>query len=117
MEAHLDTRGNFQTRLKALDRKHTAMGRGYTTKLRDDGLIVVKPRRKGWAISPRVLLLGVFAFFMFKAFVLASLGPATYNDRVDRLAAGTPVEQGGAFVMQVDVITQFLADRIGPVLR
>jgi hypothetical protein len=39
-------------RLKDIGRKHTVMARGYTTEIRNDGLIVVKPyvRRRGFSI-------------------------------------------------------------------
>jgi hypothetical protein len=39
-------------RLKDIGRKHTVMARGYTTEIRNDGLIVVKPYvgRRGFSI-------------------------------------------------------------------
>lgn len=112
-ESHAD----FAKRLKVLDRKHEAMNRGYTTRVRDDGLIVIKPRRRGPTISPRIVLSGVFCFFAFKAFMLSAIGPEGYGERVALLQAGTPVEQAGAWAMQADPLTQFMAETLGPVFR
>lgn len=115
--AMTESHAMFDKRLKSLDRKHQALARGYTPRVRDDGLIVLKPRRRGFSISPRAVLMAVAGFFLFKAFMVASLGTTTYDARVDRLAIGTPIEQGGAWVMQIDPVTQFVAGQIGPYIR
>jgi len=62
-----------------------------------------------------LLFLGAFVFF--KAFLVANLGPQTYDDRLARLNNGTVVEQAGAFVMQADPLTVYAAQKIRPVLR
>ena len=108
----------FNNRLHLLGRKHSKMANGYTTQMRADGLIVVKPRhvaRRGFPLKGLVLLaLGLFAF---KALILASVGPDGYGERVAKLENGTFVERGGAWVMQADPATQVLAQLMGPVLR
>ncbi|MEK0162540.1 hypothetical protein VWZ88_15280 [Phaeobacter sp. JH20_36] len=108
---------NFYARLDRLERKHGAMARGYTAKVRADGLIVVAPRRVQSRISGRSLILFVAAFLLFKGFLMAALGFGSYDYRVDQLRAGTGLEKAGAFVMQRDPVSQFLAEKIGPVLR
>ncbi len=117
MAAMTDSHAEFMHRLAALDKKHSALAQGYVTQIRGDGLIVVKPKRKRWSVSPRAALILFIAFFGFKAFMLSALGPITYDERVDRLAAGTPIEQGGAWVMQIDPLTQMISEYIGPILR
>lgn len=107
----------FDQRLRRLGRKHRAMARGYTTRMRSDGLIVVKPKRAPSPISRRSLFLFFAAFFLFKGFLLASLGSDTFDERVERLASGTMAEQAGGWVMQADPVTQFIARQIGPLLR
>lgn len=107
----------FDQRLRRLDRKHRAMARGYTTRMRSDGLIEVKPKRRSPPISGRSVLLFIAAFFLFKGFLLANIGGQSYDDRVDLLKSGTVVEQAGGWVMQADPLTQFIAQKIGPVLR
>lgn len=107
----------FDERLRLLARKHSAMSRGYVTRMQPDGLIVAKPRRRSRRVSGRAVFLFLAAFVGFKAFLVANLGPQTYDDRLARLEAGTMVEQAGAFVMQADPLTMYFAQMIGPILR
>ncbi len=111
----LDSQNDFQKRLSTLGRKHAAMSNGYTTAMRSDGLIVVKPKRKsGRGFPLRMLLCLVAGFFIFKAIMLASLGEITYNERVAKLNLGTSLERGGAMVMQLDPATEFLSGFLEP---
>ncbi|MFA3918626.1 hypothetical protein [Ruegeria hyattellae] len=113
----VDCHMEFDRRVARLNKKHQAMARGYTARMRPDGLVVVKPRRMRFAISPRSLFLFIGAFFLFKGFILANLGATTYDDRLDRLRNGTAVEKAGAWVMQIDPLSQVISEQIGPVLR
>ncbi|WP_293573336.1 hypothetical protein [Phaeobacter sp.] len=109
---------SFYARLDRLERKHEAMAsRGYTARVRADGLVVVKPKRIQSRISGRSLILFVAAFFLFKGFLLATLGFGSYDFRVAQLREGTALERAGAFVMERDPVSQFIAEKIGPVLR
>lgn len=112
-----DSQLKFQARLRPLMRKHDAMSRGYVTRMRPDGLIVVKPRRAQSRISGRSILLFLGAFLVFKGFLLASLGAETYNDRIARLKDGSFVEKAGGFVMQADPVSQAIAQKLWPLLR
>jgi hypothetical protein len=114
----VESKLQFNNRLRLLGRKHSKMANGYTTQLRNDGLIVVKPRRasrRGFPLKGIVLM--VLGLFCFKALILASLGPDGYGERVAKLQEGTVVERGGAWVMQADPATQVLANLMGPVMR
>lgn len=116
----VQTQENFAQRLQLLGRKHKSMTQGYTTKVGKDGLLIVKPkrsRRLRRSLSLQALLIAVIGFFAFKAFMLAAIGPITYNERIERLNSGTVIEQGGAWVMGIDPVTQFLAEMAGPVMR
>lgn len=110
----METRLEFQKRLGMLRRRHRAMGNGYSMKLRGDGLIVAKPRRarRGFPIGSLCAI--VVGFFLFKAFMFATLGEITYNERVAKLGNGTTIEQAGAWTMQSDPFTEFLAGFIEP---
>lgn len=110
----IDSQLTFQKRLSRLGRKHRAMERGYKTKMRSDGLIVVKPKRAKINFPFKGLLIVAAAFFAFKAFMLASFGAVTYQDRVDQLNAGTVFEQGGAWIMQIDPVTAFVGEKLAP---
>ena len=62
-----DAQLQFQNRLRHLERKHHKTAtRGYSTKMRADGLIVVKPNRAKSRISGKSVLLFVAAFILFK---------------------------------------------------
>ena len=107
----------FDDRLRLLTRKHNAMSHGCVTQMQPDGLIVARPRKQPYRISGRSVLLFFAAFIGFKAFLVANLGPQTYEDRLNDLRAGTFVEKAGAFAMQADPVTVLVAGKIGPILR
>ncbi|WP_424832827.1 hypothetical protein [Ruegeria sp.] len=102
----------FDQRVTQLTKKHQKLNRGYRATMRSDGLVVMKPQRVRSAIPARVLILAVLGFFAFKAFLLAHLGATTYQNRVDSLNAGTSVEKAGAWIMQIDPVSDFLALQI-----
>lgn len=105
----------FNQRLRNIEAQHTKLKSGFVRLEERDGLLVpverVRVGRRGLPVRGLVLALG--AFLLFKAFLLASLGPITYLDRVARLADGNVVEQMGAWAMRVDVITLWISDQIG----
>jgi len=107
----------FENRLRKLMRKHRAMGRGYTTRLLADGLVVAEPRRQISPVSGRAVAIVFITFVLFKAFLVASLGVPQYSERLDRLSLGSVVEQAGAFVMYPDPLTERVAQKFAPVLR
>ncbi|KIC50478.1 hypothetical protein [Tateyamaria sp. ANG-S1] len=114
----VETQQHFRKRLNGLGRKHAAMANGYTTKMRGDGLIVVKPKRHVRRGFPLKGLLALAAgFFVFKALMLASLGEITYNERVAKLQQGAHLEQLGSKLMQADPATQFIAGFIDPFVK
>jgi hypothetical protein len=102
----------FPERMRRLQKKHRAMANGMVARMGPDGLVTAHPRRPMPSFPWRsvVILLGVA--FLFKAWMLSSLGAADYTARVDALAGAGPVEQAGAFVMQIDPISQSLAEII-----
>mmetsp|Transcript_5506 Transcript_5506/g.8841 ORF Transcript_5506/g.8841 Transcript_5506/m.8841 type:complete len:117 (-) Transcript_5506:453-803(-) len=115
----VETQVHFQKRLSTLGRKHAAMAKGYDMQMRRDGLVVVKAKRAGMRrfFPLKGLMLLVLGFFVFKAFMLASLGDLTYNERVAKLNQGTVIEQAGAQVMAIDPATAFIAGFMGPLVR
>lgn len=114
----MDTHTQFNQRLKTLGNKHAKMTNGYTSHVRGDGLIVVKPKRATRRGFPMLGLLALVAgFFVFKAIMFASLGDITYNERVAKLGNSTMVEQAGAWVMQADPVTQFIAGFADPFFK
>jgi len=112
-----DVHQGFRTRLRRIDLKHARLERGYVGKVRDDGLIVFKPRRRMPTLPLRGLLYLVIGFAFFKAVVLAHLGAVTYEERLAALAAGNPLEQAGAFVMRPGPLTGIIAGQLSRVLN
>ena len=112
-----DNRDNFESRLKVIGRKNVAMANGYSAQMRDDGLIVLKPRRREIEFPLKGIVMLLIGFFFFKAFILASVGPDTYGERISILQSGTVLEKAGAWVMQIDPISQGIANYMGPAFR
>ena len=102
----------FDKRLKRITRRHDRMGNGTVKTMTSDGLIVERPRM----YKPRFPLKGLIVLlaigFLFKGFMLSSLGEAGYAERVAGLSTGSVLEQGGAWVMQIDPATSYIAGKI-----
>tara|TARA_R110000787_G_scaffold26569_6_gene74231 strand:+ start:300 stop:644 length:345 start_codon:yes stop_codon:yes gene_type:complete len=113
----VETHDHFNKRLNTLGRKHADMTHGYTTKIGKDGLITVKPKKKRQGFPIKGLFLVVLGFFAFKAFMLASFGPVTYNERLSKLENGSVVEMIGAKILGIDPLTAMMADYAGPYMR
>lgn len=115
----VETHAHFDHRLDKLGRKHEKLAKGYVTKLGADGLIRAVPRagrarnRNGYSLLLAVLV----GSFFFKALMLSSAGPETYEKRLSALQNGTLIERAGAAALAVDPITESLAAAIGPVFR
>ena len=106
----------FDKRLKRIVRRHDRMAHGVVKTVTADGLIVARPR----VYRPRFPLKGLLALvvtgFVFKGFLFASMGGAAYAERVSALSEGSVMEQAGAWVMQPDVATVFIADKVKTIM-
>ncbi|MGE4326819.1 MAG: hypothetical protein AB7E21_12050 [Pseudodonghicola sp.] len=105
----------FHQRVERLSRRHAALVHGADTYLRADGLLVAAPRRR-WSgragLSMKALALCVLAFILFKGFLIVAVGAVTYDSRVERLAQGTPAEAIGAWAMQREPVSDWLAQEM-----
>lgn len=110
-------RQDFARRINKLSRKHKAVSRAHSVTMAPDGLIHVRPRRQFPKPPLRMLVLAVAILFVFKSALLSHLGDAAYTERLDKLATGNVSERAGAWVMQIDPVTQFIATQIGSALR
>ncbi|MEO9899134.1 MAG: hypothetical protein ABJD13_12700 [Paracoccaceae bacterium] len=113
----VESRSSFDSRLRTLGRKHKAMTHGSVVQMRGDGLVLQKPKsyraRRGFPLRGLVLLM--LGFFAFKGYMITNIGAEGYDQRIQALAAGTPIEQVGAKVMQADPVTAMLTDAFGKV--
>lgn len=112
-----DHQREFSHRLKRLTQRHHAMARGYTARLRGDGLIVVEPRRVHFKLPLRGFVLLMTFFMIFKGFMLASLGSADYSARLNVLEQGRIYEQAGAYIMGIDPVSDLIAQVLRPHLK
>ena len=107
----------FERRMRRINRRHSRLSQGYTTKVNDDGLVVARPRRRTSWTTIRGLALIVCVILIFKGFLHAQLGATAYEERVERLADGNVIEQVGAWVMTADPITLALSHHMSSLVR
>ena len=84
----VDARQQFGSRVKSLESKKIRLAQGYYTTIRADGLVVAHPARRGLRVPTKLLVGLVVLFVCFKGFVLAAIGPTTYDVRLATLAQG-----------------------------
>ncbi|MBZ4022592.1 hypothetical protein CKO11_08995 [Rhodobacter sp. TJ_12] len=74
-------------------------------------------RRKARRGLPlRALAFLCIGILLFKGALLAEIGPDTYQARVTLLAEGSSLERVGAWVLQADAPTQWIATQLRAVL-
>ncbi|WP_444460779.1 hypothetical protein [Rhodobacter capsulatus] len=107
---------DFEDRLARIDRIHAAggafeasgaLGRAYFDSHRP------KERRRFPWRAVAMLLLGML---LFKGAILAQVGQETYARRVEVLRQGSALEQAGAWVLQADAPTRFIASQLRALL-
>ena len=103
---------DFDNRLRRINKSRVKLASGYVSVVGDDGLIVVKPRRRRSTLPLRALVFVIIGFLGFKVMIMAALGQPVYEDRVETLRAGSTVERAGAWVMQADPWGVMLADKL-----
>ena len=112
----VNTELDFHKRLAVLGRKHAAMCKGYVMRMRADGLMdvhIVRPNALRH-VPLRGLMLLVIGFCGFKAVMLSTVGETSYDARLAKLEQGTVIEQGGAWLLQVDPATALVASVLNP---
>lgn len=107
----------FDRRMRRIHRRHSKLSHGYVTSINDDGLVVAKPARRGRNATARAAVIVIALILVFKGVVLAQLGPQAYADRVAALKAGSGFDKAGAFIMQPDPITIWIADKAVSLVR
>lgn len=104
---------DFRSRVARVERAHRR-GRGFEAPGTLGRPRYVVQRRRSWL---RPVLLIVCAILLFKAALFLQIGPVDYNERVARLRAGSQVEQIGAYALQADGITVWLANFMGDLFK
>jgi hypothetical protein len=100
---------NFYRRVGRIERMHEqgagfeaagTLGMSYYNSLK-------RSRRRMTWLMPVALVLATIV--VMKATILVNIGPEAYAERVAGLEAGTLADRMGAYVLQADPITQWLA--------
>lgn len=107
----------FDKRLRRIERRNRRLSHGAVPYIDSTGLVSYRPRRSGLRLPLRGLFLLALGFIVFKGLVLAHLGPDLYDERVEALRMGTVIERGGAWAMQVDPASAWVAAQIWPILN
>lgn len=108
----------FHTRLSRIERDHRHLAGAYVRLEERDGMLVpVREVRSRQGFPWRGLFLVLIVFVLFKATLLAHLGPVRYVEQHAKLEQGSVVEQFGAWALRPDAATVYLSDRIRPIWR
>lgn len=107
---------DFDRRVQQLSRKHRKLAKGYVATVTEDGLVVTRPRRRGFRLPVKGIALCIAALFAFKAVLHATLGAEAYDERVALLQAGSIAEQAGAYAMTADPVTVWLSAQIAQII-
>lgn len=107
----------FDRRMRRISRRHSKLSHGYVTSVNSDGVVVARPKTRGKKGTLRGLAIILMVVLVLKGFLHAQLGEIAYQARVDSLAAGSVVEQAGAWAMTADPLTLWLSGRISSLVR
>jgi hypothetical protein len=107
----------FDRRMRRINRRHSKLSQGYVTAVNGDGLVIARPQRRSNRGTLRGLVVILVVMLLFKGFLHAQLGPQAYTDRVESLAAGTIIEQAGAWVMTPDPLTLWISAQVASLVR
>lgn len=105
----------FDTRLKRIGRKHRKLAAGYVGAMTDDGLIVPRARRRRIRVPYAGIALLAIGIVGLKGIAYSRIGAETYDARVASLAQGSTGERIGAWVMQADPLTRWVAAQAGQI--
>mgnify|MGYP000274127650 CR=1 FL=1 len=106
---------HFSDRVQRIEKGHRNLNSGYVTLVERNGVLVpVKKVRARRGFPWRGVFLVLIVFLLFKAFLLAYLGPVTYIDQHAKLEAGGLVEQAGAWLLRPDAATVYLSGVLAP---
>jgi hypothetical protein len=100
---------DFDNRLRRIQRSRVKLANGYVSVVGDYGLIVIKPRRQAARFVLRPFVFLAIGLLVFKSLILAALGQPVYEDRLAALQDGSTIERAGAWVMQIDPVSEGLA--------
>ena len=109
-------RTSFERRLSRLDQIHAAGGAFEARGALGRSFFDAHRPKEGKPLPLRAVAMVLAGGLLFKGALLAQIGPETYAQRVSDLARGNAIEKVGAWVMQADAPTQWIAAQVGRLL-
>lgn len=104
---------SFNQRVGRIHQKHRKMSRGFVELVERDGLLVPRSgRRQRRSFPLKGLILALVGFMVFKGLLYSQVGATTFGTRLDNLSSGSAIEKAGAWVMQADPVTIWIAEQI-----
>lgn len=116
--AMADPRDEFSLRLRRLDAKRKASARGSRSAFIDnDGYVIVRGYREKRGIPYTGLLILLVGFFGLKGALMAQMGEATYEAKMEELRqAESPVASVGVWTLQPDPVSNLVAAHLRDIL-
>lgn len=111
-----DALTNFRKRETALRKKHMRMARGFRTRMNRNGVIEQVPINRSGGFVMGLLFRMVLVVFVFKVMAVTWLGEPRYEDHLSNLSNGAFYEKAGSWILQIDPVTQKLAQFLTPAL-
>lgn len=93
--------------------------KAYEVVLRDDGLVIARPRRIRSALDfpAKSAAIVLASMLLFKGILIASLGPIGYDERVVNMKDNSILERLGAIVLVSDPVSREIGTQLAPVFR
>ncbi len=107
----------FERRSNAVRTKHLQMADGFVTRINGNGVLVQVPAKRRGGLSVGTLLIALLCAVLIKAMNYLQLGESAYAARTAELAQGSSLEQAGAFILQMDPATLWIAQQIATFLN
>ena len=102
----------FMERMRRIVERHRKLERGFEPEVLPDGLVVAKPKPPSHHFVLRSFFACLIVLLGFKIFLLARLGPESYQQRLDLMNERGTLHRIGAYVMYPDGLTRLLAGLI-----
>ncbi|SPF77877.1 hypothetical protein [Pseudoprimorskyibacter insulae] len=101
---------SFDRRAKNVQSTHRKLAGGYTEKINKNGIVELKPR-KTISLGPlRYIVLFALAFIGLKGLILSQIGFEAYDGHLAFFELGSTGERMGAWLMQIDPATAWIAN-------
>lgn len=111
-----DSYSDFRARVARIyeleEEASRAPSRPVSTRVDRNGYIVIRGRKPGFRVPWTGIMMTLVAVLLLKGAIIARLGPNVYQAQMGRLMPSTLLEQVGAWTLQPDPISRWVALQI-----